>query len=132
MSYLGALIAVLMTLFGEVDGLWLDAYLDNLVAVESWFLGFSWVLFWIAVAIIAVIVIGSILASRNLIEGILAAFTTGSITILMLLGVLILPLFGWLTKVLAVAMAESVTGDGVTDMGKLIVCAIVFLMLGSG
>jgi hypothetical protein len=133
MSYLSLLIALFMTRNVPEQMGWLDVYLNNLVIVEEWFYKASW---WIWGAVIAVTVIFGILAlvSRKF-EASDLGFLSGGMSIgcgclsIFMLG---LPLFEWLTLLLANNMASAVGPSGIVDQGKFWINLIIYILIGSG
>ena len=103
---------------------WLDVYLDNLVRVETTFLAISWWIFGIVIAI----AIGVISFLRKSGEDFSVSLGCGCVSLFLLF----LPLFEWLTLVLAKGMAEAVGPQGITDVGKFLTYLIIYLVIGSG
>ncbi len=123
MSYLSALIALFMAQDNLTGVIWWDNYLDQLVAVETWFFKASWWI-WVVFMVIGIIVT---IVSKD-------ARRSGCGCYALFLGVFLglLPLWEWISLKLAQGMANSVTAEGVVNQSKLILSAILFFLLGAG
>lgn len=126
MSYLSLLIALFR--MGSVpEGVaWLDVYLDALVRVESMFLKISWWIWGAALAVTLILTLLSVFGREP--EGISIGLGCGCLVVILLS----LPLFEWLTLVLARGMAEAVGPQGVIDSGKFWVHLIIYILIGIG
>lgn len=126
MSYLSLIIALFMA--NDNNGsAWWDKYLDNLVAVETWFYHASW---WIWGILVVLLVVGLLWALKEFgKEGLLSCgcFVAASGII-----ILLLPLWEWVTLNLAKSMAAAVTPEGVLNTGKLVMSAVLYLLMGAG
>ena len=127
MSYISLLCALFKSAGSELTGAaWWNLYLNNLVVVEQWFLSFSW---WIVGAVVAIaLIIGVLSLLGKSTEGFSVSATLGCFAIFLLL----LPLFEWITLLLAQGMAASVDPTGVVNQGKLIMSVLLYLLLGAG
>ncbi|HOX95795.1 MAG TPA: hypothetical protein PLI45_00220 [Candidatus Woesebacteria bacterium] len=128
MSWLSLLIALIMT--GKngaslIGNAWWYQYLMNLVSVEQFFLGAGLGIF--AIALVVCIAIGLRSGFRKSFSGI------GCISTMILVWLGTLPLFEWITLLLAKGMLNAFDPVlGIVNQGAFILNAAIFVLLGAG
>lgn len=127
MSYISLFVALLKMRGSELAGsAWWDAYLDQLVEVEEWFFAASWWVFGIVLVLAILFIVINVVSGTK--TDIAVSLNCGCFAIFLLT----LPLFEWITLLLAQGMAESVTPDGMINSGKFLISALLYVMLGTG
>lgn len=127
MNVLALIVAFFMTGFSFNSASWLDQFLNNLVGVETWLMGFVWVLWAI------LLVVGGLILFFAFKYGGKIGCVLGCFIIPAAIGVLLFPLWQYISLRLAQTMAESVGPTGILNQSALIISAIIFLLLsGTG
>jgi len=134
--YIITLIVALFQMRGSAltGNAWIDAFLDQMVAVEGWFFGASWLIWILVIGVVALIAYlfwsGKISIDWNDYSCIIAAgliFVAGSVVIAALLW----PLWEGISFFLIQGMATSFDPVlGITNMGAFVICFLAYLWLG--
>src|SRR3989344_4770732 len=118
MSYISLIWALFNTPGTLTGNAWWDAFLNQLVIAETWFYHASWWIWGIALFIAIVFSIVAFVGGKK--EGVSAGIGCGCLMIILLT----LPFWEWITLLLAKNMAASVDPAGVVNQGRLIVSAL--------
>lgn len=125
MTWLSMIIALIKTNSSELSGnAWWYQFFTNLVGVEKFFMTVGWIIFGVAVLVIIYFAVR---------WGFQEVFGNGCFITMILVWLVTLPLFEWVTWLLAkglLANFDPVTG--ITNTGAFILNLVVIFLLGAG